>query len=394
MTIGITIGLTKEYESLWVNGIKLNALFLANALSQIEGNTVWILDTSRKVEDLTKVMWDINKFPVKDFYKAHNEVDVLITLGTSFPEESLKAFKSISPNKRVVKYMCGNNYTVDMERSLFTDGKNLGKAAWDIGADQVWYVPQQEYQNHYYYETIFKAETFPVPFVWDPMFLESDMAHKAKQGKKTPIYKEGVENSKKRISVFEPNLNVLKFAMLPILITERAYRNNVEFDTLFIASGEKLLKNDYFKSMIVNLDIVKNGTPKVKFTPRYPVSHYLAESAEIVLSHQWENPLNYSYLDALYLNFPLVHNAEMIKDMGYYYPDFNAEIGSIQLQKAIEDHDKSAAKYNEYNHEKLKRYTIENKKLIETYKMLLENLYEPNKHNLSHKYDWQTNTYF
>ena len=85
---------------------------------------------------------------------------------------------------------------------------------------------------------------------------------------------------------------------------------------------------------------------------------------------------------------------EMIKDMGYYYPDFNAEIGSILLQKAIEDHDKSAAKYNEYNHEKLKRYTIENKKLIETYKMLLENLYEPNKHNLSHKYDWQTNTYF
>jgi len=393
MTIGITIGLTKEYESLWVNGIKLNALFLANALSQIEGNEVWILDTSRKVEDLTKVMWDINKFPVKDFYKVHKDVDVLITLGTSFPEESLKAFKSISPNKRVVKYMCGNNYAVDMERTLFTDGKNLGKAAWDIGADQVWYVPQQEYQNHYYYETIFKAETFPVPFVWDPMFLESDMAHKLKQGKKTPIYKEGVENSKKRISVFEPNLNVLKFAMIPILITERAYRNNVEFDTLFIASGEKLLKNDYFKSMIVNLDIVKNGTPKVKFTPRYPVSHYLAESAEIVLSHQWENPLNYSYLDALYLNFPLVHNADMIKDMGYYYPDFNAEIGSIQLQKAIEDHDESVAEYNKHNHEKLKRYTIENKKLIETYKMLLENLYEPNKHNLSHKYDWQTNTY-
>ena len=394
MTIGITIGLTKEYESLWVNGIKLNALFLANALSQIEGNTVWILDTSRKVEDLTKVMWDVNKFPVKDFYKAHNEVDVLITLGTSFPEESLKAFKSISPNKRVVKYMCGNNYTVDMERSLFTDGKNLGKAAWDIGADQVWYVPQQEYQNHYYYETIFKAETFPVPFVWDPMFLESDIAHKIKHGKKTPIYKEGVENSKKRISVFEPNLNVLKFAMLPILITERAYRNNVEFDTLFIASGEKLLKNDYFKSMIVNLDIVKNGTPKVKFTPRYPVSHYLAESAEVVLSHQWENPLNYSYLDALYLNFPLVHNAEMIKDMGYYYPDFNAEIGSQMLKTAIEDHDQNAAEYNKKHHELLKRYTIENKKLIETYKMLLENLYESNKHNLSHKYDWQTNTYF
>ena len=181
--------------------------------------------------------------------------------------------------------------------------------------------------------------------------------------------------------------------MVPILISERAFRRGVEFDTMFIASGERLLKNDYFKSMIVNLDIVKNSPPKIKFTPRYPVTHYLAESTDIVVSHQWENPLNYSYLDVLYLNFPLVHNADMIKDMGYYYPDFDSEIGSIQLQKAIEDHDESASKYNQHNHELLKRYTIENTKLIETYKMLLENLYESNKHDLSHKYDWKTNTY-
>jgi hypothetical protein len=393
MVIGITIGITKEYESLWINGIKLNALFLANALKQIDEHEVWILDTSRKLEDLNKVMWDTNRFPTKNFYEVYKDVDVLITLGTSFPEESLKAFKDISPNKRVVKYMCGNNYTVDMERSLFTDGKSLGRAAWDVGADEVWYVPQQEYQNHYYFETIFRTKTIPVPFIWDPMFLEKETEIKLKAGKNIPIYKTGIENSKKRISVFEPNLNVLKFAMVPILITERTFRKGTEFDTLFIASGERLLKNDYFKSMIVNLDIVKNGTPKIKFTPRYPVTHYLAESTDIVLSHQWENPLNYSYLDALYLNFPLVHNAEMIKDMGYYYPDFNAELGSVQLINAIENHDASAQEYNKKNHDLLKRYTIENTKLIETYKMLLENLYEPNKHDLSHSYDWQTNTY-
>ena len=117
MVIGITIGITKEYESLWINGIKLNALFLANALKQIDEHEVWILDTSRKLEDLNKVMWDTNRFPTKNFYEVYKDVDVLITLGTSFPEESLKAFKDISPNKRVVKYMCGNNYTVDMERS-------------------------------------------------------------------------------------------------------------------------------------------------------------------------------------------------------------------------------------------------------------------------------------
>ena len=393
MVIGITIGLTKEYESLWINGIKLNALFLAKALKQIGKHEVWILDTSDKVEDMTKVSWDYNEFPVKKFSKVYKEVDLLITLGTSFPEETLKIFKADGPNKRVVKYMCGNNYVVDMERSLFTDGKNMGRAAWDLGADEIWYVPQQEKQNHHYYETVFKVKAFPVPFVWDPMFLDKDVKYKLENQKNAPLYKRGVENSKKRISVFEPNLNVLKYAMYPILITEKILREGVEFDTLFIASGDRLLKNDYFKSMITNLDIVKNNPPKIKFTSRYAVTHYLAESCEIVLSHQWDNPLNYAYLDCLYLNFPLVHNAPMVQDMGYYYPDFDATVGAVQLRKAIEEHDENADAYNKNNHEKLKRYTVENQEMINVYDKLIENLYGAN-HDLSHKYDWKTNLYF
>lgn len=64
MNIGITIGLQKEYESMWINGIKLNAILLANALMQIGKHNVYIVDTSNKVEDLTKVSWNTNKFPI------------------------------------------------------------------------------------------------------------------------------------------------------------------------------------------------------------------------------------------------------------------------------------------------------------------------------------------
>ena len=33
MRIGITIGIQKKNESIWINGIKMNAIFLAKALN-------------------------------------------------------------------------------------------------------------------------------------------------------------------------------------------------------------------------------------------------------------------------------------------------------------------------------------------------------------------------
>jgi len=393
MKIGITIGLQKEYESMWINGIKLNAILLANALQAIGKYEVVILDTSRKVKDLTKVSWDIKRFPIENYWDTYETIDILITLGTSFPAEVLQQFKQSGPNKKILKYMCGNSYVIDMERSIFKEGNDLGRAPWDLGADQVWYVPQQGYQNHDYYKVAFRNENvFPVPFVWDPMFLDIETLKYRIKKLKSPYYVPNKKNSDKVLTVFEPNLNVVKYAMIPIMIAEKALRDGVEFNKMNIASGQRILKNGYFKSMISTLDIVNNG-PKIGFSGRYPVAHYLANGADIIVSHQWENPLNYSYLDVLYFGFPLVHNADMIKDAGYYYPDFEIEKGTEQLKFAIEEHDKNIDAYNERNQKVLDRYTVKNKEMLDTYEKLIDNLFE-DKHELSHKYNWQTNTYF
>lgn len=393
MKIGITIGLQKEYESMWINGIKLNAILLANALMTIGKYEVVILDTSRKV-DLTKVSWDAKRFPIQNYWDVYESIDLLITLGTSFPKEELQRFKSSGKNKKILKYMCGNSYVIDMERSIFKEGNDLGRAPWDLGADQIWYVPQQGYQNHYYYKTAFRNENvFPVPFVWDPMFLDIEVLRYKQKGVKLPYYIPGQKNSEKQLTTFEPNLNVVKYAMIPIMIAETAMRNGVDFKKMNVASGNRILKNGYFKSMISTLDIVNEG-PKIGFSGRYPVAHYLANGADIVLSHQWENPLNYSYLDVMHYGFPLVHNAEMIKDAGYYYPDFNIEEGYKQLKFAIEEHDNNLEEYKERNQKVLDRYTVKNKALLETYEKLIDNLFNEGTHELSHKYNWQTNTYF
>jgi len=395
MNIGITIGLREENESMWINGIKLNAVLLANTLMQIGKHNVYIIDTSGVVKDLTKVQWDYKKFPVKPLKEVFSTTDLMITLGTSFPQETIERFKAQGPNKRLVKYMCGNSYVIEMERSIFKEGDDLGIAPWDVGADEVWYVPQQGYHNHYYYRSIFRTNrVYPVPFVWDPMFLLQEVAKYKASNRKLPVYYKNIDQSKKRLASFEPNMNTVKYSMIPILAAEETYRRGTEFDKMYVASGKGLLKNSYYKSMINTLDLVKNNpkAPKLQFTSRYPVAHYLAETTELVVSHQWENPLNYSYLDVMYLGFPLIHNATMIQDAGYFYNDCNIEEAADKIEWALKHHDQHTKEYFERNKKVIDRYRTSNTAMVDLYDKLIENLYD-GEHELSHEYDWKTNLY-
>ena len=397
MNIGITIGLNQEYESMWINGIKLNAIFLANTLRQNKDFNVFLIDTSNKVSDLTKVSWDVSKFPVYKLADVAFNLDLLITLGTSLPESYIKAIKHKNPNTKIVKYQCGNNYVVDMERVLFGDDEAPGAPSWDGMHDQTWLVPQQEYQNFDYFKTIYRqkqTQVKVVPFIWDPMFIERNKKSLKSAGKKYPTYIPK-DPSEKKVSVMEPNINVVKYALIPILIMESFFRKFGEgsFKQIFIGSGKKLLKNNYFKEMLKYLDLVKSQNNRIKFLGRYPVATFLAEETDVVLSHQWANPLNYSYLDALYFKYPLVHNADFIKDAGYYYKDFKINDGVKQLDRAINKHDNNIDKYNKDTEKVLYRYTSTNPALVETYRKMVENLFEPKKHKISYNYNWKTNLY-
>jgi len=397
MKIGITIGLTKENESLWINGIKLNALYLAKTLNEIGKHEVYILDTSDKVQDLTKVSWNTKKFPIYKFTDKWKEIDLLFTLGTSLPASYIKAMKQNNPKSKIVKYQCGNNYVVDMERVLFGEKDLEGIPSWDTGHDATWLIPQQEYQNKEYFKTIYRqddSQVKVVPFIWDPMFIDINNGVQARLGKRIAGYKPK-EVKEKKISVMEPNMNVVKYALVPILIAEKLFRKSGReaFKQIWIGSGKKLLKHKYFVGMLNFLDMVKEKEAPIKFIPRYPVTTFLAEETDVILSHQWTNPLNYSYLDALHFGYPVVHNADMIQDAGYYYNDFDISKGAEMLEFALNEHDNNIEEYNKKNKEVLWRYTSTNPKLVDTYRKLIENLWEPNKHKLSYEYDWKTNTY-
>lgn len=418
--IGITLGIKKNNESMWVNGIKMNAIFLFKAL-KLAGHTVYLLDTSKNVDrnkitgklDGSKLSWDANEYPCYDFFKKQKDCDMLVLLGTAIGPDLVNDFKALGGNRRVIKYACGNNYVIDMETMIHIPVEEANKmgTTYNRNIDEVWYVPQQGYQNHEYYRVTHDLpadKVKPVPFVWDPMFIDgSDSFYKItvdEDGNEVPgastvpIYRPGKKPEDLKLCVFEPNLNVVKFSMIPTLIADDYLGKGGQFDQLHIVSAARLYKNMYWRKFISGIRVGgKNSKdqPYIQVQHRFPVHVLLSKFTDIVISHQWENPLNYAYLDCMYLQFPLIHNADMIKDAGYYYPDFEIGKGSDLLKWVIENHDKNIDEYNEKNEEVMTRYTVYNEGLVETYGKLIDNLFAgENKHGLSLKYNWKTNLYY
>ena len=422
MKIGITLGIQRDNESMWINGIKLNAIFLMNVL-QKTGHEIYLLDTSKKVDrekdgkiSNDKVAWDADKFPIHCFYQDDLwlKMDALFLLGTAIGPDFVEKFKSTGKHKRVVKYACGNNYVIDMEHMIFKEGDEVkAGVTFNQNIDEVWYVPQQGYQNHEYYRVTHRLapeKIMPAPFIWDPMFIdETEGLYGAKivdeHGNETPktddipIYQPGKNIEDLQISVFEPNLNVVKFSMIPMLIVEDYLdQGGTPPLKLNIISAGRLYKNKLWRETVNKLWLTqkknKNGAPILQVQHRYPIHYLLSKFTDIVISHQWENPLNYAYLDVMYLQFPLIHNADMIKDAGYYYPDFDIAKGKKQLDWILKNHDDNIDEYNAKNEKVMTRYTAYNEELVETYKKMLDNLFAgKNEHGLSLKYDWKTNLY-
>lgn len=391
MKIGITIKHEKPGDSIWSNGIKLNALILAKMLlNSPEGHDVYLINV---VDNKESNQWDSQKYKMILLDEAKEILDVIIILGAALHDDYINHFKSLNKDRRVIYYKCGNHYILDTEKVIFKENSENNKPIWTRSIDEVWIIPQQEYHNLHYFYTFFRKPVRVVPFVWDPEHVQKRADEMASTGKFKPVeYKPS--DSKKRVSVFEPNINIIKYSMIPIHIVEWANWDpivNDRLDFLSVTNGDNLLKNHEFNGHIKHLDIYKQK--KIYIEARYNTPFFLAEHTDVVLSHQWGNPLNYAYLDALYFNYPLVHNAEMIKDMGYYYNDFNIELGSIQLKNAILEHDQNRLVYNNEHKKLLQRYESSNIEIIKQYDGLLRLAVEsvPD-FRVRSGYDWKTNT--
>lgn len=377
LNIGLTINLNKD-SGVWSNGIIQNVVYLYQSLKCSNNQYNVCITDCGEYENLEDFKWakDLNLVKLKDVIQ---ELDLLILIGSQVTDNDINNIHK--NNGKVVFYQCGSNYILNMEDVLFKEEDNNFK--YTKLTDEIWMIPQNEYINYHYLKVMHNTHTVVVPFVWGSKFLDMEKENLPNKA----VYNRSVGS--KRISIFEPNINVVKFFMYPLLIAERLNKiNPTLIKTVFVTNTLRYTKNKKFSNLVTNLDISKSKI--ATFEKRYITPYFLAHHTDVVVSHQWGNPLNYAYLDALYLGYPLVHNADFCKEAGYYYEGFNIEEGANQLQKAIEEHDKYIDEYNYRSSTVLKRYKYDNPHTVVYYDKLIHNVMN----NIKNDYTYQQKNNF
>jgi hypothetical protein len=394
LKIGITLSLKTTNESIWTNGIKLNVLNLVRLLKRSKKEyEVCILNTV-KLDWSTKADY-LKGIDIYFFDEKFKEMDLIISMGAQVDEVHLKKFKE-KQDKKVIGYKCGNNYVVTMENILFKEPEKNTIYQYEKEFDEIWYIPQQHETNYGFYRTLYRTNAIMVPFVWDNKFIVDglfDIEMGYKKGEYKKGYKYNSEKKEKVIGIMEPNINIVKFALIPTLIAEQSYRTRIgkeRIQELLITNSENISTNKEFLSIIETLDLYKEK--KIFSEKRYQTSFILTQYIDVVISHQLLNPLNYLYLDIAYMGYPILHNAPLCKDLGYYYEGSNTIEASKKLNWILTEHDKNLEEYTYRNRQVLKKYSNTNEDLIDNYDKLIHNLF--NGGNTEMYYDSEKNLCF
>ena len=387
MIIGITINLRNS--SIWSNGINQNAIYLASTLSKA-GHSIMLIfnkteDNEKSVESLVKIIENIEEVRCVEIAASLKiRFDVLIQLGISIEKPWYTVWKKLNNNVKLVNYECGNHFLIDSEKILYDhlDGsKKPEREANLVSPDQIWSIPQMENTNLYFYQHRRDCNKATViPFVWNPIALE--------EYAKSNNYGNYTKRDIKKVAVMEPNISIMKNCIYPIVILERFVKyEKGELEQVMLIGASRIKDNYTFKKLIHGNDLFNKKILTAE--DRFQTHMVLEKYVDMVLSWQIENPLNYLYFDVCWLGWPLVHNAHLCKDLGYYYEGFDADGAVDAIKNVIANHN-SDEDYMNRMRKIISRYTIENEKMLDNYNRLLDDLVNDRFKRWS--YDWKTNT--
>ena len=378
MKPGYTIGLTMHVKpdgdlGLFENGLKQNVHFLHQLFANSPSCKRAFLLNHGEATPIIPSGYPIKAEDVVYTADVIDQLDYVIGVGTAIEKPLVDALRS--RGVKVIGYKGGNGAIMSME-SLGSHGYHKGtpgegsEAYFDYQSfDQIWVTPQHMHTGRSWYETIYQCPVHEVPQVWSPALIEAT---------KPPGF--GYKPGKRpwRVGVMDPNNTVMKTSHWPMLICERAFREDPScWANFLITNSVQFKENPAFKSFALALSSVSTPRPDgvssiMSFEPRFVTSQFLATYVDAVVTHQWENDLNYLYYDVLYGNYPLIHNSEAMHGYGYRYDSFDAESGARALADAYHFHDKTLAIKAKENARLFKALSPKNRTLQEAHEKLVD----------------------
>ncbi len=378
--IGVSLTVFDNVKQFFSNGINQNSLYLCELLLNSGYDAYFVINDTDLVnidDSILKTQFYDERFKFVRYSELLcSDLDLFIWL--SFTDSNLYMLNYLKyTGVKMVGYFCGNSYIIDTEKILYNQHKSR-QDNFDFlinnnqpRFDQIWSIPQMANTNLHYWRILHRCDTIEVPFIWSPNAVklhaivnncsENDLLYKARN------------KEEKKLAIFEPNLSIMKWALPAVLICEDAYRQNKNIKHLYVTNIGSSKSIDFnmeqFNKLVNNLDIVKDK--KCSVESRYNTLEFMSKIADVAVSHQWGNPLNYLYFDLAWLGYPIVHNAELCKDVGYYYNEFDYSVGSNVLQLALSNHDNNLENYISINRQSIERFLSTNSTLISNYDKLI-----------------------
>ena len=339
LRVGVTIHLRAGQQSIWENGIFQNCAFLVQLLNRSPAvKRAVLVNGGDAVVPASGMMLQGTGLTLIGLTEAMQTLDVVIEMSSLLPEEWLRQFRA--KGGRCAWMRVGNDYVIDIERSMFDQpsGAVLGDKAYDA----IWTLPEYEKSCTDYFAISTRSPVRILPHLWTPYFFDRGVA--SLQKGMDFGYVPG--KPRWRVCIFEPNVCTVKTSFIPMLSCEEAYRTRPSFiESMRVLNTLHMKEQVHFLHFARMLDLVNHGL--ATFEARYTVYDFMARFGDCIVSHHWENGQNYLYYEALHGGYPLVHNSELIRDCGYFYPDFDCQAGGRAILRAFDEHDANLPAYRE-----------------------------------------------
>lgn len=329
MRIGITVRFQNSYFS---GAVPQVACALARALSEAghevrllypKGDSPWFIDVDEHKSNLPP------RIEFVDTMRFDIVVEVVWQL-------SATQRKSVAP--RVIGLIHYPPLFHDMESCVYMwngvqrDFTNLS---------ELWTYDFYEQSDIRYLEFLSGLPVQKIPYVWDP-----DALDKFVEKERIPEWSEGAKNMERIIPkdappsfswcarVMESNFSNTSHAIVPLNIISEV-RKRVAPIRFTVHNGEALGKHPFFLANVAkNLllpDLSGNMVPRVRLPE-------LRKEKSVLIAHSRFRPMKAYLLDALYLGIPLIHNNQIVRNLGgVYYYELNQIIQATDVFKTMMD---------------------------------------------------------
>ena len=335
LRIAVTVFLRGGDQSLWENGIHQNCLFLLMLLGAVSSVAqVFVLPlgpgatTQEEVAQDKVVRGEVAgaiTAPSIDQRTALDALDIVIELGAQLELDWARQFAA--RGGRIVAMRVANDFMIDVERLAF--GLSPGLLVTGAPYAAIWMLAGFVPDCAGYYAAALRAPVRIMPHLWSPVLVERAAGgHFA--------YRPG--RARWRLEVVEPNICTVKTCHLPLLLADVAHRRDPQaIAHVRIFNALAVRRHPAFVAYARSLDLVRHGL--VTFEGRLPLHSIMGAECDAIVAHHDGNPQNYSYYEALYGGFPLIHNSALLGEAGYRYADHDPEDGALALLHAIRGHD-------------------------------------------------------